>query len=46
MKKRKHPDEPNNFVIGLDEKTRTALSLKNEEILMIGDLVYLPNIAS
>jgi hypothetical protein len=46
MKKRKPPDERNDLVIRLDEKTRTALSLTNEEILMIDDLAYLPNTAS
>jgi hypothetical protein len=46
MKKRKPPDERNDLVIRLDEKTRTALSLTNEEILMIDDLAYLPNTVS
>jgi hypothetical protein len=46
MKKRKPPDERNNLVIRLDEETRTAFSLTNEEIIMIDDLAYLPNTAS
>ena len=46
MKNRKPPDECNDVVIRLDEKTRTALCLTNEEILMIDDLAYLPKTAS
>jgi hypothetical protein len=45
-KKWKPPDEPKYIAIHLNEKTRTVLSLKNGEILMIGDHTYLANIAN
>src|SRR5271154_3874612 len=45
-KKRKLHDEPNYIAIHLDEKTRTALSLANDQILTIQDTSYLSNIAN
>lgn len=45
-KKWKPPDEPNYIAIHLDEKTRSALSLMDEEILFIQDRTYLSNIAN
>jgi len=46
MRKRKPPDDDNDLVIHLDEKTRTALCLMNKEILIIDDLEYLPSTAN
>jgi hypothetical protein len=43
MRKRKLPDERNELVIRLDEETCRALSLTNEEIIMIDDLADLPS---
>ena len=45
-KKRKPPDEPDHLAIHLNDKTRSALSLMENEILVIKDHRYLSNLAS